>query len=75
MFDLEDGIVFQAGVGHIIVDADGEVVLGLVLEHFIEDTLDHGGGEFLGGQTITPADNDGLSPGYSLSAMAVTTSM
>ena len=35
----EGGIVAQAGVGDIVVDADGEVVLGGRFEHLVEDAL------------------------------------
>ena len=46
----------QAGVGHIIIDTNGEVVLALAFE-VLEHSLDHGGGEFLAAQTITASDN------------------
>ena len=51
------GIVVQAGVGDVVLDADGEVVLGVGLEQFVVDALDHGGGEFLGGEPVASADD------------------
>ncbi len=54
----------QGGVGHVIHDAHGEVVLGLGLFHVLIDGLDHGGGEFLAGQAIAPAvDGDVMLAG------------
>ncbi len=47
----------QGGVGHIIGDAHGEVVLGLVEGQVVEDSLDHGGRELLGAQAVAPAHN------------------
>ena len=44
-------------VGHIIDDADGEVVLRRGLRQFVEDRLDHGRREFLGGQAVAAADD------------------
>ena len=55
---LKMRIVAEAGVGHVIFDADGKVVHGAFFLQFIKDALDHGRGEFLGGKAITPADND-----------------
>ena len=40
----------RLSVGHIVVDADGEMVLGPGLRQFVEDGLDHGRREFLGRQ-------------------------
>ena len=51
------GVLIQRGVGDIVFDADGEVVLGIGLEQFIVHALYHGGGELFGGESITPADD------------------
>ena len=50
-------IIFQAGVGHIVIDAHGEVDLRLGLAHLIEDALDHAGGELFGGQAVASANH------------------
>ena len=57
IFGVELGIVVQAGMGDIVLDADGEVVLGRGFLQFVEDALDHGGCEFLGGQAVAAADD------------------
>ena len=57
LFGGEFGVVVQAGVGDVVVDADGEVVLGRRLQQFVEDALHHGRGEFLGGQAVAAADH------------------
>ena len=56
-FDVEGGIVVDAGVRHVVVDADGEMILGGVLGEFIEDALDHSGGDFLARQPVASADD------------------
>ena len=48
----------QAGVGDVVVDADGEVVLRVRLGQLVKDALGHGRGEFLRGQTVAAADDD-----------------
>ena len=48
-------------VGEVVIDADGEVVFGGIFLEFVEDGLGHGRGELFGGQTITAADDLGLS--------------
>ena len=53
------GVVGERGVGHIVVDADGEVILGHRLGEVVEDRLDHGGSEFLGGEAVAAADEAG----------------
>jgi hypothetical protein len=40
----------------IIVDADREMVLGMLLGKIVKNPLDHGGGEFFGGQAIASPD-------------------
>jgi len=67
VFGGELGIVVQAAVGHIVVDADGEAVLQVLLLQLVEDALDHGRGEILGGEAVSPADDawlrcDGRGP-------------
>ena len=47
----------QAGLGHVVVDADGEVVLGGLLGDVVEHGLDHGGVELLGAQAVAAADH------------------
>ena len=56
-FDVESRVVFQAGVSDVVIDADCEVVLRLGFLQLVEDSLGHGGGEFLGRQTIAPTDD------------------
>ena len=48
-------LVFQGGVGHVIVDADGEVVLGLGLLQVVIDSDDLAGGGVLGAEAIAAA--------------------
>ena len=60
------GVVFvvgKAGAQHVVVDADREVVLGLVLGQVVINSLDHGRGEFLGGQAVASADHRGHAVG------------
>ena len=57
VFGGEGWIVVEAGVGDVVVDADGEVILGLRLLSFVEDGLDHRRREFLGGQAVAAADD------------------
>ena len=54
---VEVWVVVQAGVGDIVVDAHGEVVLGLRLRQLVEHGLDHRRGELLAGQPVAPADD------------------
>ena len=49
----------KRGVGHIVVDTHGEVVLGCRLLEIVVHRLDHGRGEFLGRQTIATAHHLG----------------
>jgi len=51
----------QGQVGDVIDDADGEVVPGPVLGQLVEDGLDHGRRELLGGQPVAAADDVGLA--------------
>jgi len=55
--NAEGGVVGKAGVGKVIVNAHGKVVLGFGLGKFFKYRLDHGGRKFLGGKTI-PTTND-----------------
>ena len=48
----------EAGVGHVVVDADGEVVLRMRLRQLVEDALGHGRREFLRRQAVAAADDD-----------------
>ena len=45
----------QGGMGHVVVDADGEVVLPLA-RHVVEHGLDLGGRGVLGGKTVAAAE-------------------
>ena len=56
------GIVSEAGVRDIIVDADGEVILRLRLSEVVEDSLDHGGSEFLRGEAVASTDDAQIGP-------------
>ena len=49
----------EAQVGHVVVDAHGEVVLGSQAQHVVEHGLGHAGGEVLGAQTVTAAHDGG----------------
>ncbi len=46
----------QRQVRHVVDDADGEVVLGLVLRDVVEDALDHRGRELLRRQPVAAGD-------------------
>ena len=46
----------EAGVGHIVLDADGEAVEAIVLEVLV-DREDHGGREVLAGEAVAAADD------------------
>ncbi len=70
-FDVKGRVIVYAGMGHVVVDADGEVVLGLVFLHLVKETFDHGRGEFLAGQAISTADHADLARPVPSSAMAV----
>src|SRR6185369_15533869 len=58
-FSGEIRVVGQAVEGDVIFNTDAEMVLRLVLHHFIENTFDHGRGEFFRAQTIAPTDEPG----------------
>ena len=45
-FDAEIGVVIDAGVGHIINNAHGEMVFRFVFFHFFEQTVNHCRGKF-----------------------------
>ena len=59
IFGGEVRIVVEAGVAYVVVDADGEVILGGGLCELVEDALDHGGRELLGGEAVAAADDLG----------------
>ena len=44
-------------MGHVVVDADGEMILRLLRLEVVEHRLDHRGREFLGGQAVAAADD------------------
>ena len=48
-------LVVQGGVGHIVVDADGEAVLGILLLQVVIDGDKLAGGGVLGGETVAAA--------------------
>ena len=49
----------QGQVGHVILDADGEVVLGLLQQQIVEHGLQLGGGGVLAGQAIASGEDQG----------------
>jgi len=59
MADEEHRINVEAGVGDVVHDANGKAVLGGALLELVEDGLDHGGGEFLGGEAVAAANDLG----------------
>ena len=50
-------VPLQAGVGEVVDDADGEMILRLVFFQFVEHALDHARREFLGRQAVASADH------------------
>ena len=46
IFGRESRVIFEAGVGDVVFDANGEVVARFVLEHLVKDGFDHGRREF-----------------------------
>ncbi len=62
-FGDEQGVVVEAQVGHVVLDAHGEVVLGLGRRELVEDGLHHGRRELLGGQAVAAADHLGEGEG------------
>ncbi len=63
-FDIELRVVGDTGVGHIVDDTHGEMVLRLRLLHLIEDALDHRRVELLARQPVTPADDCDIQPRF-----------
>ena len=53
------GVPVQAGMTHVVDDAQGEGPLGPVPGQLVEDRLDHGRGEFLGREAIPAATDPG----------------
>ena len=56
IFGGELGVKGKRVVGHIVVNTDGEVVVGHGFGEIVEDGLDHRGGELLGGETVAATD-------------------
>ena len=52
----------EGGVGDVIVDTDGEAVEAVFREVLV-DSENHGGGELLGGETVTAADDADVHAG------------
>ena len=50
-------IYFQTGVGHIIVDAHGEVIFWLIFKELLKDRFHHRRGKLFGGEAIAAADH------------------
>lgn len=48
--------------GHVVIDADGEIV-GVLAVHVLVDRIDHRRGELFAGQSVTTADNGDILPG------------
>ena len=63
-FDAVGRIVGQAEVGDVVIDADGEALLGIRLGEFVEHRLNHRRGEFLGRQAIATADDIDVTLGF-----------
>ena len=53
----EGRVVVEAGVGDVVVDADGEVIFWLGLLQIVVDGLDHRRREFLRGESVAAADH------------------
>src|ERR1035441_1156894 len=53
----ERGIVIEAGVAYIIVDADCEMGFWLGPAEIVVDRLDHSGSEFFRGESVAAADD------------------
>ena len=56
---VESGNHLQGGVGDIVLDTHGKMVLGSGTLHVVKYRLDHGGIKLLGAQSVTAADNPG----------------
>jgi len=54
-FQFEGVVVGQRQAGDIVIDADGKMLARLLAGQFVEDGLDHGRGELLGGQAVAAA--------------------
>ena len=56
----EQGSAYRQGqMGHIVLDADGEVILGLIQQQVVEHGLQLGGGGVLAGQAVPPGEDQG----------------
>ena len=55
--DVQLGVIRQAGVAHVVVDAHGETVARLLARGLVEHRLGHAGVEVLGRQPVAPADH------------------
>ena len=65
---LRSGVDFlldiDGGIGNVVDDADGEVILGILAFNVLEDSVDHRRGEFLAAEAVSAAGNvDILSAG------------
>ena len=54
--DGKIGIVIEAGMAHVVMNADGEVVFRFRRRQVVVDGLDHRGGELFRGETVASAD-------------------
>ena len=59
LLGAEGGVVIQARMRDIIMDANGEVVAQIGARQHVEHALDHGGREFLGAETVASAHDTG----------------
>ena len=50
------------GLSEVVLDAQGEVILGPVLPELVEDRLDHARGELLAGKTVAASDDLARAP-------------
>jgi hypothetical protein len=57
LFRREFCVHLQAQFADIVLDADGEMLLGARLAHFVEHGLHHPGSELLRGKAVAPADD------------------
>ena len=62
-FGGEAGVIGDGETGHVVLDTHGKAGHGSILLQFIEYALHHGGGEFLGTQTIATTHDNGHGKG------------
>ena len=58
-FNVQMGVVLEAEMGHVVVDANREPFLGVFFGQLVVDGFDHAGGKFFGGEAITAANQRG----------------